>query len=165
MKLFVVTLGALLLAAPIFSQQEAVHEALLFSLNEQRAQVERRMGSPAMIAQHGDLESWQYQIGLEDHHEFSHQLVFRISTGALISFTRNYEVEESVDELFPAGETRVEHFPDTEHSVMRMRVRRMDGGRVLLALGGFGEPTTQVMMIREAELKHFHEWLWQRLGK
>lgn len=162
MKLLSVTLGALLLAAPIFSQE---HEALAFTLHEQRAQVEQRMGPPAMVATSGDFESWQYQIGIEDHHEFSHQLLFRVSTGELISFTRNYEPAADVDALFPDAETRVEHYPDAEHSAMVMRVRDLKDGRILLALGSAksGQPAAQVMVIQKSELRRFHAWLDERL--
>ena len=162
MKLLSVTLGALLFAAPIFSQEL---EALALTLQEQRSQVTQRLGPPAMVAANGDFESWQYQIGIEDHHEFSHQLLFRISTGELISFTRNYEPAVNVDGLFPEAESRVEHYPDAEHSVMVVRVRQLSGGRVLLALGSSkaGEPASQLTVIRGSDLRHFHPWLADRL--
>lgn len=164
MKLFVVSLGALLLAAPIFSQEP---DALQFTLHEARAQVEQKMGRPANVTAYGDFESWEYQIGVEDHHEFSHVLLFRASKGELISYTRNFEPAQNVDTLFPETESRVEFYPDAQNPAMKVRVRRLKDGRVLLALGsgGPGEPAAQVMLIQESELKHFHEWLSERLEK
>ena len=90
MKHYVVLLGALLISAPVFSQEQYV---LAFQLNETSAQVVQRLGRPALLAPAGEFESWQYQIGIEDTHEFSHVLLFRVSTGELLSVTRNWEQE------------------------------------------------------------------------
>lgn len=154
----VVLLGALLLAAPLFSQNV---EVLPFQLTESRAQVRQKLGQPALVVPAGDFESWQYQVGVEDNHEFSHVLLFRVSTGELLSATRNWEQECSVDELFPAAESRVYYFPDAQHPEYGVRVRRLSGGRVLMAMGSAkaGQPTGQVVMIRESELAIFHPWL------
>ncbi len=154
MRRFIITLGALLFAAPLFSQEP---EALAFTLHEHRQQVEQRMGRPSTVTAFGDFESWQYQIGIEDHHEFSHQLVFRVSTGELISFTRNYEGDPNLDALFPSAESHVEHYPDAEHEVMQVRVRQMKDGRFLLGIG------SQLMLIQGTELKNFQPWLAERL--
>jgi hypothetical protein len=158
MKNYVVLLGALLLAAPVFSQQD---EILTFQLTETRAEAQKKLGRPALVVPQGDFESWQYQIGVEDNHEFSHVLLFRISTGELLSFTRNWEQERTVDELFPEAESKVYYYPDTVHPEYGVRVRRLSGGRVLMAMGSpkSGQPTGQVMLIRESELKIFQPWL------
>lgn len=153
-----VVFGALLVAAPLFSQEVDI---LPFQLTESRAQVRQKLGQPALVVPAGDFESWQYQVGVEDNHEFSHVLLFRVSTGELLSATRNWEQERSVDELFPEAETRVYHFPDEQHPEYGVRVRRLSGGRVLMAMGSAGpeHPTGQVVLIRESELAVFHPWL------
>ena len=154
-----VLIGALLLAAPVFSQQDA--DILALQLNETRSVVMERLGKPAVISQAGEYESWQYQSGVHDNHEFSHVLLFRTSSGELISATRNWEEERAVDEWFPAAETSVHYYPDDAHPEYGVRVRRLSGGRVLIAMGApkAGQPTGQVLLIRESELSHFHAWL------
>ena len=158
MKKYAVLFGALLLAAPVFSQQEDV---LAFQLTETRAEVRAKLGAPAVVAPVGEFESWQYQIGVEDNHEFSHVILFRATTGELLSLTRNWEHERAVDELFPESQSKVYFFPDAAHPEYGVRVRRLNGGRVLMAMGSAkpGEPTGQVVLIRESELHLFHPWL------
>jgi hypothetical protein len=153
----VVISGALLFAAPLFSQSELQW----FLLTETRDDVARKMGPPKMIAEFGtDFESWQYQIGEIDHDDFSHFLVFRKSDKRLISITRNYETEQNVDDLFPEKETT-----SHRHDGFSVRVRRLTGDRVLMALGASkpGQRVGQVMLIRQAELRHFYPWLFEQL--
>jgi hypothetical protein len=154
----VVLLGALLLAAPAFSQQQDI---LDFQLNETVAEVVQRLGRPALVSPFGEFESWQYQIGVEDNHEFSHILLFRASSGELLSLTRNWEQERTVDDLFPPAETKVYYYPDSKDPEYAVRVRRLSGGRVLMAMGSDapGRPTGQIVLIRASELPHFHPWL------
>ena len=163
MKHYVVLLGALLIAAPVFSQEQDV---LAFQLTETSAQVVQRLGRPALVAPAGEFESWQYQIGVEDNHEFSHMLLFRVSTGELVSVTRNWEQERTVDEFFPVSESKVYYYPDAEHREYGVRVRHLSGGRLLIAMGSTkpGDVTGQVVLIREAELQHFHGWLAKQLA-
>jgi hypothetical protein len=119
------------------------------------------MGSPAMVAPFGDFLSWRYQIDNPDGHDFSHELVFRQSTGELISFTRNFDPERTVDDVFPAAETEVYYYPDAAHPEYSVRLRRLSGGRLLLAPGS-GQPGAlagQLMLIRESELRNFVSWL------
>jgi hypothetical protein len=151
-------MGALLLAAPAFSQQD---ELLTFQLKETREQVAQRMGRPALVAPFGEFESWQYQIGVEDNHEFSHIFLFRVSTGELLSVTRNWEHERSIEELLPLTESKAYYYPDSKNPVYGVRVRRLSEHRVLMAMGAAenGQPTGQVVLIRESELHHFHPWL------
>lgn len=157
MNKLVVTLGALLLAAPAFSQEQIV----ALTLNETRAEVAQAIGRPALVQQVGDLESWQYQIGVADHDDFSHAVLFRVSTGKLISAAQTFESPKQLDELFPVKETRVYHYPDAQHPQFSVRLRKLDGGRLLLALGSAkpSTPVTQIMMIRESELTHFYTWI------
>jgi hypothetical protein len=156
MKNIVVLLGALLFAAPVFSQDQDI---LAFQLSERSGQVLQRLGQPALIVPFGEFESWQYQIGVEDNHEFSHILLFR--DGELLSLTRNWEQERTVDELFPPEASKVYYYPDAKNPEYGVRVRRLSGGRVLMAMGSSepGQPTGQVVLIRESELPHFHPWL------
>jgi hypothetical protein len=163
MNFNVVLLGALLIAAPVFSQDQ---DLLGFLLNDTPAQVRQRLGRPVLVAPFGEFESWQYQVGVEDNHEFSHVLLFRVATGELVSVTRNWEQEQLVDELFPAAESKVYYYPDAGHPEYGVRVRRLTGGRVLIAMGSAkaGDPTGQIVAIRESELAHFHPWLATQLN-
>ena len=132
---------------------------LQFRLRETPAEVRRKMGPPDRIAGFGaGLVSWQYHVGQEDHHDFSHAFCFRESESALISVTRNTEEPETVDSLFPPKETFTQRHPETGWPV---RVRRMSGGRILVAAGvaGPGQPTTQLIYIRESETRIFLPWL------
>src|SRR5258708_945870 len=165
MNLTALLTGALLLAAPLFSQIPAASDPQIrkgaivwFELKETTEQVTRMLGHPTLVADFGpDLLSWQYQIDNEDHDEFSHQLVFRKSDHALISITRTYSVERNVDELFPAGETTVYHYPNAETPQYSVRLRRLPNGRVLMAMGSAkpGQTTTQLELVRQAELPTF----------
>ena len=59
------------------------------------------LGPPAMVANFwADFESQQYRIDNEDHDDVSHYVVFRRSTGKLVSVTRNYNEERRVDAFF-----------------------------------------------------------------
>ena len=158
MKNILVLMGALLLAAPAFSQEENL---LAFQLKETRDQVTQRMGRPQLVVPFGEFESWQYQIGVEDNHEFSHILLFRVSTGELLSVTRNWEQERPIEELLPLTESRVYYYPDATNPVYGVRVRRLSDHRVLIAMGSVkvDQPTGQVVLIRDSELAHFHPWL------
>jgi hypothetical protein len=151
-------MGALLLAAPLFSTT-VEPELLAFQLNETRTQVTQRLGPPTAIAPAGEFESWQYQIGMEDNHEFSHYLLFRIATGELISITRNYEHGADAEALFPPAETQAHFLPDDP--TYGARVRRLPGARVLIAMGSTkpGQPVDQLLLIRESELKFFAPWV------
>jgi hypothetical protein len=178
-KLHFGILGALLLAAPVFCQTGAAQAGKLqanashpgaelprFQLSESPADIRKSLGDPHVTADFGqDFVSWNYQIDVKDTHEFSHQLVLRRSTGTLISVARNYEEPQNVDELFPEDQTKTYYFPDAEHRQYSVRGRRLGGGRILLAMGvsARGQTTTQLLLILESELPHFHPWLAQQL--
>jgi hypothetical protein len=161
--------GVLLVAAPLFAQSAGVTDPTVdktglhwFQLNETKAEVARLLGAPKSVASFGeDLEAWQYQIGVVDDHEFSHQLVFRRSTGKLISAARNYETDRDVEPLFPAGQDKVYWFAGNPGAKYGVRVLRLADGRVLLAPGSSapGKPASQLLLIREAEVKFFFPWL------
>jgi hypothetical protein len=171
------TLVGALLGAPLFAQSPPVAAASVtqvrtttdplakdgdirwFNLTESRDQVWTNFGPPKSVEPFGDFESWQYQIDSQDNHDFSHLLVFRKSTGELVSVTRNYEPEKLVDDLFAEGAVVVHAFPDDPH--FKVRVRKLSGGRVLLAMGssGPGKPVEQIILIRESELANFQPWI------
>lgn len=163
-----VILGALLTAAPVFSQplpgidpQIKDGELRWFRLTESRAQVAQAFGQPRMVASFGsDFLSLQFQIGNIDLHEFSHQAIFRKSTGTLVSITRNYDPEILVDAFFPPAHTQVHRFNgnNVNYSV---RVRRLPGNILLMAMGTSkpGDKTGQLVLIRESELRFFYSWL------
>jgi hypothetical protein len=159
-------MGALLLAAPVFSQIPAVEQEWITKL-ETREDVTRMLGKPAMAADFGaDFRSWQYQLGNTDHDDFSHSAVFRRSSGQLVSVTRNYEPELMVDELFPASSTTTHYFPSAEAPKFSVRVRRLPGDRLLIAIGVSkpGQKTGQVVWIRASELQTFYPWIRDEIG-
>jgi len=168
-------IGALLAVPPLISQQLPGRdpevrkgEVVWFLLTETKQQITSALGQPAMIAEFGaDFRSWQYQIDNTDHDEFSHQLVFRRSTGALISVTRSYDPERNVDSIFPPAETSVHHYPNASRPEFSVRLRRLSGGRVLMAMGASqpGQVTGQIVLMRESELRYFYPWIAQQLAE
>src|SRR5262249_25282 len=104
MNLVPFLLGALLAAAPVFSQQVSCSDPLAssagpkwFQLAESESDVRKCLGQPTMVADFGRYRSWQYQIGEVEHDDFSHALIFRKSDGKLVSVTRSYNPERNVD--------------------------------------------------------------------
>jgi len=174
---FPITLGgALLLSATLlFPQSPAAADPkerngklLWFQLSEGREKVIALLGPPAKVADFGaDFQSWHYQIGNEDHHDFSHELVFRKPGGMLISVTRNYEQEENVDSLFPPAQTRTYNYTEGGRPQYSVRVRRLSPGTLLMAMGTSapGQKTGQIVLIRESELRYFHPWLFDLLSE
>lgn len=163
-------LVAPLLAAPLFSQMiPAAADPVArgsrvewFHLTESPDQVRKALCQPTLVADFGsDFQGWQFQIGDIDHHDFSHQAVFRKSTRSLVSITRNYEPAIVVDQLFPASETTVHHFPDAAKPEMSVRVRLLPHDLVLIANGanGPGRATNQIVLIQRSELHFFFGWL------
>jgi hypothetical protein len=169
----VLLLGALLGAAPLFSQippaadpQRRDGELRWFLLTETKDEVTRALGPPTVVAGFGqDFVSWQYQIGDVDHDEFSHQVVFRSSVRGIVSITRNYQPERNVDELFPETETTVHHYPDAEKPQFSLRLRCLPAGRVLMAMGISrpGQLTGQLVLMKESELRYFYPWVAKQL--
>lgn len=172
------TLGALLIAAPLFGQLPpglppaadplvSNGELKWFTLTETRAEVSKQFGLPTLANSLGsDFEVWQFQIGPIDDEGFSHQLVFRKSTGTLISITRNFASEKNVDHLLPEGESTTYFFPDDAGKpAYGVRVRKLPGGRLLIAQGVSkpGQLTSQILMIRESEVSQFFPWLARQM--
>ena len=164
-------IGALLIAAPLFSQKALLDPAVKdgrvvwFLLSETREDVARSMGPPAVVAGFGDdFISWQYRLDHREDEEPSHYLVFRKSDGKLLSATRNFDGERDVTALFPAAQTAIHEFRDGK-TIYHVAVRKLDRHRLLLAMGASrpGAPVRQVMLIRESELQYFHPWLQRQL--
>ena len=169
-------IGALLIAAPVFSQHRVVtspdpqlgrnQELLWVSMDDSKSKLAQLLGKPRMSAEFGiDFQTWQYQIADGDHDDFSHQLVFRKSTGKLVSITRNYEPQINVSAFFPKKDSatyKMEGSPS--YNVL---LRRMNDGSLLLApgLAKPDEPAGQLMLMRESELRHFYPWLAEQLTK
>jgi hypothetical protein len=166
-RLFVV-LGVLLTAAPLFSDMPVASDPVVdkgdiqwFKLTENRSDVANVLGLPTMVATFGtDFESWQYRIGPTEEEGFSHQLVFRKSTGTLISVARNYEPERNVDSLFPEQES-VTYTNSEATPAFSVRARKLSGGRLLIAQGVSkpGQSTGQLFLIRRDELVFFYPWI------
>ncbi len=152
--------GVLLMAAPLVSQPAESEMKRLMQV-QTRAQILEQLGSPRMTGEFGEFISMQFQIGVVDQHEFSHIVVIRKSDGSLVSITRNYEPEQVVDPLFPDDEVTVHYYPDDKVPQFSLRLRRLSGGRVLMAMGSAkrSSPTGQLVIMRESELRHFYPWL------
>jgi hypothetical protein len=164
----VTILWALLFAAPVFSQpglwsdpRPSTDGFKWFQLNESATEVRKLLGQPAMVADAGEYSSWQYQIGAVEHDDFSHVLVFRKSDGKLVSITRSYNPERNVDAFFPADQTTVQWFHTAGQSDFPMRVRRLAGGRVLIAVGTSapGQVTGQLVLMLESEARRVYPWM------
>jgi hypothetical protein len=136
-------------------------ELLAFTLDETPADVATRLGAPAHTGAFGPgYFSWFYQIGVEDLHDFSHTLCFREPDRKLISITRDFAPEVDVDHLFPGASSEVHYWPDREKPQYRVRVRRLPGDRVLLAMGSqAGQPCGQVILIRRSAVGLFFPWI------
>ena len=170
-------MGVLLCAAPLFSQLPAASAPVIdpgiakgeirwFQLTETKQQVAKQLGLPVLAAPFGaDFEGWQYQIGPTEEEGYSHQLVFRKSTGTLISVARNFEPQREVDDLFPEALAKTYFYPSAAKPEFKIRVRKLTGGRLLLAMGVSkpGEKTGQIFLIRQEEVGVFYPWLSAQL--
>ncbi len=164
-RLFFSTMTGALFAAPqtrLAEPQVDGERLKWFSLTESFKDIEDRIGPPTVVGDFpADYRFWQYRFGGVDEHDFSHYLVFRRSTGRLISITRAWDPEQKVDALFPAAETEVIYATTANGSRYGARVRRLSGESVLIAMGSTapGQPTSQLTLIRNSELNHFFPWL------
>lgn len=132
---------------------------LWFQLNETMQEVSKRLGMPRAVADFGSSRtSWQYYLDEGSAHDPSHFLVFR--NGRLVSVSRSYEPERTVDEFFPQNETRVFFLPTNPG--FGARARKLPGGRILLAPGSEkrGKPAGQLLLITDAELALQYPWVY-----
>jgi hypothetical protein len=169
MRTIILTLGALLLAAPLFSQFSKWTDPRIadgrmewFHLLESESEVRARLGQSPMMADFGAYRSWQYRIGEElDHDEFTHALVFRKTDGKLVSISRTYAPERNVDAFFPPEETKVCTLSNPGQADFSVRARPLPGGGVLMAIGSSqrGQPAGQIVLMHESELAHFYPWV------
>jgi len=174
----IILTGAALLmaAAPTFSQSPRIDpvitidpvlkagapEPVWFHLTEDRELVGKLLGKPVLVTESAKgVYSWQYQIDSSDE-DYSHYAVFRKSDGKLISVTRQYQPERNVDAFFPEAETVVCQYQPT----FGARVRRLSGGRLLIAMGSTkpGQKTGQLLLIRETEVANFYPWIATQLA-
>lgn len=151
---------------PLVDPQVTAGELQWFSLAETPEEIAKALGPARLTAPFADFVSWQYQIGVEDLHEFSHQFVFR-KNGNLVSVTRNYEIERTVDEWFPADATEVHSYIDANKHAFNISVRRLPGGRLLLGMGISkpGQKTGQIVLIKQSELRYFYPWLSEEVER
>ncbi|MEZ5351610.1 MAG: hypothetical protein R2762_03170 [Bryobacteraceae bacterium] len=172
-------LGVLLMAAPRLFFAGDVARALIaeprveaeaftwFTLNETQEEIQRLLGAPHLAAEFGaDYVSWQYRIAADaDDHDHSHVLVFRKSTGKLVSVTRMYEPERAVDPFFPESESQVHALPGAGKPQYKITVRKLPGERLLVAMGvgKRGDPTGQLTILRRDAVRVFHPWLDEQL--
>jgi hypothetical protein len=168
----IVLMGALLAAAPLLAGPPAADPRIeagrlaWFALDETREQIAARIGAPALVAPFGaDFIAWQYKFGTDDHDGFSHFLVFRKSDGKLAMVTRNFDEEQPLGALFPDSASVVCEYKEAGRAPYSVRVRRLEGGRVLLAMGAAkaGDTTTQIVMARVEALRYFFPWLHRQL--
>ncbi len=156
-------LMALHFAAPLFSEEDEMARILLADTKQK---ILKLYGPPKAAVEFGnDFQSWQYQIGEGDHDDFSHHVVFRKSTGALVSFTRNYESPRKVGAFFPTAKSKAYAFQEVGRPDYPMLVRSLPDGRLLLAIG-ISKPqqtTTQLIVMRQSEIRYFYPWLERQL--
>lgn len=151
----------LLLAAPAFSANGDASGLLTFTLEETRTDVARMLGRPAATFDQGGYVVWHYYLIPGETHDPSHIVCFRQSDGRIVSVTRNAHDEENVEALFPAGSWTARSWPDEEKPQYGARTRRIGKDRILVAMGSrkAGEPTRQLILIRESAIPFFFPWL------
>jgi hypothetical protein len=138
-----------------------------FDLLESPRQVADKMGQPTQIADLGPgYQTWFYQVHQHDKHDFSHTFCFRTQDRKLISIVRNTEYLENVDGSFPAAESGFYLWPNREKPQYGVRVRRLDGDRLLVAMGVRkpGDLTTQLQLVHRSALRFFLPWLEEQLA-
>ena len=137
-------------------------EIVALTLDEDRAAIARKFGSPAEVddTQPG-FESWYLRGDAQDQHEFGLVFCFRKADGKLVSVTRNLDPERTVDVLFPDAQTVTQFWPAADAPQWGARVRTLDGDRVLLAIGSTaaGKPTGQLILMRRSALPIFFPWI------
>jgi len=166
--------GALLFAAlPLFTQtgpNAKMQEFLRFTLDETPEQIIQRMGRPERIDDSvSRYQSWQYGAPADEANDDNSPpawfFCLRADNRQILSVTRNFDKPQDVDALFPAAEATVHRWPSKEAPQFSLRLRRMAGETLLLAIGTAkpGDRTTQLVLIRRSALKTFMPWLDEQL--
>jgi hypothetical protein len=139
---------------------------LKFTLEESPSEIVALMGPPTQTADFDvNYRVWQYQIAVEDNHDFSHTFCFRKSDGKLVSVTRSFGEERNVAALFPRDSRRIHHWPKAEKPQYSVMARELPGERILLAMGVSkpDQPTGQLLLIRRDAVRFFLPWLVPQL--
>ena len=166
--------GALLIAAlPLLCQtpqNKKTQELLRFTLNESPGQVMTLLGRPNRIDDSAaGYQSWQYEFPAEEENDDNSPPAWFVCLSTanrqVLSITRNFDKPQDVDDLFPASQTVVHHWPSSEAAQFSVRLRQLPGEVLLLAMGTAkpGERTTQLLLIRRSALKTFMPWLAEQL--
>jgi hypothetical protein len=169
MKLLTVFLRALLAAAPLLAADPRNQPRILlqFILEDTPATVAKKFGRPDSVAELSGYRMWHYRLTLTpDSLDYSHTVCFRTTDGKPISVTRTSPTDEDVDFLFPDGTCAAHYWRDGAKE-LRVRVRRLSGERLLIAMGSPkpGMPAAQLMLIRREALEHFLPWLAAQLAE
>jgi len=175
LTMFTRTFGGVLLAAalPMLSQTQPsrkTSEILRFTLNESPEEVVKLLGRPEHVDDSvPGFQSWQYEtVAGEDSDDNSPPawfVCFRAAGRTVLSVTRNFDKPQDVDDLFPPAKTTAYHWPSPGTPQYSLRLRRLSGEVLLLAMGTAkaGERTTQLMVVRQSVLKTFMPWLAEQL--
>jgi hypothetical protein len=166
--------GALLLAVlPVFSQtapNPKTQDVLRFTLNESPRQIVRMMGPPSQVDDSlAGYQSWHYEFLPREQSDSDPPpawlILIRMDSRQIVSVTRNFGDPQVVDDLFPAAETTVHCWPSTDNPKFSLRLRKLSGESLLLAMGTAkpGDRTEQLVLIRRSALKTFMPWLAEQL--
>lgn len=173
---WLVLTAVLLVAAPLSpSQTPQPGDPLVvggsvnwFEMTESEFDVARLMGPPKSVADFGvGMVSLGYALDDKiEEQEFSHQFVFHKASHRLISVVRNYAPEIPVEALFPATASSAHYLTVNDKRIFGVRLRRLSGGRLLLAMGAPvpGQTTSQLLMMRESDIGTIYPWLSEQLG-
>jgi hypothetical protein len=165
--------GALLLAAlPLLSASAdpKIHAIMGFTLDEDSAGIAKLIGPPSRVDDSTPTyQSWQYEPpadeDVDDNSPPAWLVCVHTTSRRVLSVTRNFGKPQDVDALFPAAETEVHHWPSERDRQFSVRLRRLPGDKLLLAMGTdrAGQRTTQLILIRRDALRTFMSWLADQL--
>jgi hypothetical protein len=164
------------LALPLFSQSPApakkTHTILRFTLQEKPQDIFALLGHPNHVDDSSrSFVSWMWESADGEAHDddnlpSAYILCLRAGDRHLLSVTRNFDEAQDVDDLFPATNTRSYYWPSKDAPQYSLRLREVDGGNLLLAMGVSrpGQRTTQLILIRRDALPVFMPWLAEQLA-
>jgi hypothetical protein len=166
--------GALLTAAlPLFCQtspNKKIEQFVRFTLDESPEQIVRAMGRPDHIDDSSPRYlSWQYESPPDEANDDNTApawfFCLKSENRQLLSVTRNFDKPQDIDDVFPAAQTTVHYWPAKDKPQYSVRMRRLSGETILLAMGTAkpGDRTTQLILIRRSALKTFLPWLDEQL--